>query len=46
MRAGGGLSWAANAKLRESGEKRVIKKFPADALVSWSDWKKDPTVFD
>jgi len=45
VRAGGGAAWAGNAKLKESGEKRVIRKFPEDPLVRWFDWKKDPMVF-
>jgi hypothetical protein len=45
VRAGGGAAWAANAKLRSSGERRVIRRFPEDPLVSWFDWKKDSTVF-
>lgn len=46
VRAGGGSAWAGNTKLKEKGEKRIIRKFPEDPLVSWSDWKKDSTVFD
>jgi hypothetical protein len=46
VRAAGWLSWAANAKLRKSGEKRVITKYPTDPLISWAEWKKDPTVYD
>jgi len=46
VRAGGWSAWAANAKLKEGGERRVIKKFPEDPLASWFDWKKDPTVFE
>ncbi len=46
VRAGGGSAWAANARLKDRGEKRVIRKFPDDPLVSWVDWKKDPAVFD
>lgn len=46
VRAGGGAAWAANAKLKEKGEKRIIRKFPEDPLLSWLDWKKDPAVFE
>lgn len=46
VRAGGAAAWSANAKLRSSGERRVIRKFPENPLVSWFDWKKDSTVFE
>jgi hypothetical protein len=46
VRAGGGSAWAANAKLKAGGERRVIRKFPESPLVSWIDWKKDPAVFE
>jgi hypothetical protein len=46
VRAGGGSAWAGNAKLKEKGDKRIIRKFPEDPLVSWLDWKKDAAVFE
>ena len=46
VRAGGGSAWTGNAKLKEKGEKRIIRKFPEDPLVSWLDWKKDAAVFE
>jgi hypothetical protein len=46
VRAGGGLAWDANASLKGKGEQRILKRFPDEPLVSWSDWKKDPTVFE
>ena len=45
VRAGGGSAWTGNAKLKSSGERRIIRKFPENPLVSWFDWKKDSTVF-
>lgn len=42
VRAGGGASWSQNAKLRRTGERRILKRFPDDPTISWSDWKKRP----
>lgn len=38
----GKKSWDENTRLRQSGERRFLKEFPKDPLVSWEDWKKDP----
>jgi len=38
-------AWDANAALKASGEKRVLKRFPDDPVVSWDEWKKRPDVF-
>jgi len=38
-------AWDANAKLKAAGEKRVLKKFPTDPVVSWAEWKTQPGVF-
>jgi Protein of unknown function (DUF1353) len=45
VRVFGGIAWDDNAKLRASGEKRVLKKFPDDPLTTWKDWKQKPEVF-
>ena len=45
IRAVGGFAWDANTELKKKGEKRVVKKFPDDPLMKWSDWKKNPSVF-
>lgn len=45
VRAGGGSSWNENARLKKHGERRVLKKFPADPRTKWSDWKQLPNVF-
>jgi len=42
---GGGRAWAANAKLKADGEKRVLGLFPDDPRVTWAQWKKTPSVF-
>ena len=41
----GQRAWDANAALKASGEKRVLKRFPDDPVVSWEEWKKRPDVF-
>ncbi len=38
----GKCAWVANAALKNSGEKRQLKRFPDNAVVSWDEWKKDP----
>jgi hypothetical protein len=45
VRIGGSSAWSANAKLKASGEGRVLKVFPTDPTTSWSDWKARPGVF-
>lgn len=42
---GGNGAWTDNAKLKANGEKRVLKRFPEDPTVRWTDWKKQPDVF-
>jgi hypothetical protein len=38
-------AWKENAKLRESGERRLLKLLPSDPRTSWAEWKKTPKVF-
>ncbi len=45
VRVGGESAWQANAKARANGEKRVLKRFPADMKISWEQWKTEPDVF-
>ncbi len=45
VRAGGGLAWDANARLKKQGERRILKTFPTDPRTRWADWKKQPNVF-
>lgn len=45
VRAGGGSAWSQNARLRSSGERRVLKVFPTDPTTNWKDWKNRPDVF-
>lgn len=42
VRAGGGGSWTENARLRNAGEKRILKRFPDDPRTLWTDWKTRP----
>lgn len=37
--------WSENARLKKNGEKRILQSFPADASISWADWKRRPGVF-
>jgi uncharacterized protein DUF1353 len=45
VRIGGGKAWKENAGLKLAGEKRVLKRFPEDPTMRWSNWKKQPNVF-
>lgn len=38
----GQSAWDRNTKLRNSGERRMLAKFPTDLSASWEDWKKQP----
>ena len=42
---GGTSSWNAKTKLRQNGEKRILKRFPESPTISWEEWKKQPDVF-
>jgi hypothetical protein len=39
VRLGGGAAWSDNAALKQSGEKRILKVYPTDATVRWTEWK-------
>lgn len=41
----GKSAWSGNAELKLKGEKRVLKKFPEDPLMHWSEWKTRSDVF-
>jgi hypothetical protein len=45
VRTAGQAAWDANAKLKTSGERRVLKEFPVDPKTTWAEWKKRPDVF-
>ena len=37
--------WDANKKARSAGERRILKEFPENLMISWADWRKRPGVF-
>jgi hypothetical protein len=41
----GQIAWAGNARLKASGERRILKSLPDDPKVRWADWKRRPGVF-
>jgi len=43
---GGQGAWNENRRLRETGEKRVLKAFPDDPRMTWNTWKKTPGNFE
>jgi len=45
VRIGGQSAWNTNRLARQNGERRVLKKFPDDRLISWDEWRKKPGVF-
>lgn len=45
VRAGGGIAWDANAKLRDGGEKRILRRMPDRPQIRWNDWRRDPNNF-
>jgi hypothetical protein len=45
LRLTGGLAWSRNQKARDNGEKRVLKSFPDDPLISWTVWKSKSDAF-
>jgi hypothetical protein len=42
---GGGQAWDQNKRLKAEGEKRILRKYPPNAGISWEEWKKRPGVF-
>lgn len=38
--------WRNARQSIESGEKRILKKFPQDPKITWEDWKNRPGVFE
>ncbi|VVQ23656.1 DUF1353 domain-containing protein [Pseudomonas fluorescens] len=45
VRAGGASAWRNNRKLKDKGERRLLKYFPVDPIITWGEWKKKPGVF-
>jgi len=42
----GGKYWNENVEAKKRGEKRVLKRFPADAKITWNDWRKRDGSFE
>lgn len=43
----GGRAWKSNAKMKATGQQRVLQEFPTNPMISWSQWKnKNPSPFD
>jgi hypothetical protein len=42
---GGQKAWDNNRTAKKNGEKRVLRQFPTDPLISWKEWKAKPGVF-
>lgn len=38
-------AWDANAALKASGERRILKQYPDNPVTTWEEWKKVPGVF-
>lgn len=38
-------AWNDNIVAKQKGEKRILKEFPNDRLISWEEWRKRPGVF-
>lgn len=45
VRAGGYAAWSDNAARKAAGERRILRKYPTDPTVRWSDWKEVAGVF-
>jgi hypothetical protein len=45
VRVYGGGYWNEATAQRDSGQNRVLKKFPDNPTVAWADWQKQPDVF-
>lgn len=41
----GGKYWRENTQAKAAGAGRVLRAFPNDARITWSDWSKKPGVF-
>jgi hypothetical protein len=38
-------AWDENSKLKQQGEKRILKRYPLTADITWGEWQKQPDVF-
>ena len=46
VRRFGESAWNVNAEEKRAGGKRVLKRLPQDARVTWADWRIVPDVFE
>jgi hypothetical protein len=45
VRLAGGSAWKSNAQLKAQGEKRILKVYPDNPIITWAQWKQKPEVF-
>jgi Protein of unknown function (DUF1353) len=45
VRLAGGAAWRGNARLKAQGEKRILKIYPDNPIITWAEWKRRPDVF-
>jgi Protein of unknown function (DUF1353) len=45
VRVGGQPAWDANTILKSKGDKRLLKRYPDTATITWAEWKGLPDVF-
>lgn len=41
----GDSAWKKNSELKRAGEKRLLREFPKEFTITWSEWKSRPHVF-
>jgi hypothetical protein len=46
VRLAGESAWKENARLKASGEKRIMKRYPPTGDITWAQWKRTPGVLD
>lgn len=44
VRVGGWIAWDDNASLKSSGERRILKEFPENPTIQWTDWRRRKDV--
>ncbi len=42
----GQSAWDKNLALKDAGEKRILKRFPTDARLTFSEWKKQKQAYE
>ena len=42
----GRSAWDENARVKASGEGRILCRYPDKPTITWEDWKKTPGVFE